>query len=186
LPPDNAAIQHSVPQSNRNACNQFKLTRHPPRIDEGPDVMLNEATLVAHPGCSAESIFQGSERACPPRKIDDRGPNHDRYVNPRPPWVDQHPESAEDSEQNNSEMNQEHNVCGESIHHGAMPMRRLSSPAGGWRSLTHVGWNEGRIAGSMEWIGATGWRAATDRASHLCGRTARRCLNSSGRCQSKW
>jgi hypothetical protein len=47
-------------------------------------------------------------------------------MNPGPSWVDQYSEAAKDGEQDNAKVEQEHNVCRESIDYDASPMGRLT------------------------------------------------------------
>jgi hypothetical protein len=126
-PPIYAGIKQDIPQNDYDTRNQFKAARHAARVHKGPDVMLNEAAFVARSaGRRSQSILEWRQRTRPTGEIHDRGPDHDRYVNPSPIRVEQHSEGAENRNQDKGEVEQEHQVRGEPVDHDAMSDARLT------------------------------------------------------------
>ena len=115
-----ARIQRPIPHDDRDAGDQFEPPWHALRIDERSQVMVNEPAFVSGlvRRC-AQAILQWREGARPPREIHDRGPGHDRQVDPGPSRIDQDAEASEYGEHDEDEVKQEHEARGMSFDHQA-------------------------------------------------------------------
>jgi hypothetical protein len=88
-------------------------------IDDGDDVVLDEATLeAAVTGNLAQPFLQRSEGASPPTELNEPTPERRRQMDPGETRPAPHEEAAAHHENDESEMDHDEGVGGESTQHG--------------------------------------------------------------------
>ena len=86
-----------------------KLARHASRVDNGTDVVGDEAALITLETCAlTKRLFKRRQWARPTREIDDGGPDHDWHVKPEPRRGEKSEEAAKNGKSHEAEMQCQH------------------------------------------------------------------------------
>ena len=125
--PPHKAIGANVYQNDDEPQYKLDLRGEACGIDEGEGIMLNKSSTVSGVTAGlAEVVFQGSEGADPPAKLQGRSPKRCRKMNPRDPATPNREKSAEQHKDDEAEVNEKDQVSKDLPKHGDAPNQKSS------------------------------------------------------------
>src|SRR5690348_7223504 len=112
------AVEQRIPDQHERGQQPLELSRQSFRIDDGEQVVLDEAAGVACIArANAQRVLEWGQRARAAGRLDEHRPRQRGHVQPRHPSPSEREEGAQRDERDEQEMDGEHRVGRESFEH---------------------------------------------------------------------
>ena len=117
--PQNQAVDKKVDYDNGHAERCSNLGAEPGRVDEGGDVLVDEAALVTlFTGRYTLPLFPWCEWADSVAELNPRAPGRGRQMQPDEPEPAKQEQAAQHHKEDEAEVNQDQKVGGQACIHG--------------------------------------------------------------------